>query len=118
MASARLDVHLLTQPGGDPDGDLAPALGRVIERHRGRHGRDPAGVIVHPSKGEAVRAALATLGLGVSVEVSGGPLAWEVWTRDGESDRPPPSLLARVEAAQPMTSERARQLVLELEALC
>lgn len=112
--------------------NLAALIGPALADFRDRYGCLPAGVAVHKALVGKAQAALDDLGVIIPVAGCGGVLVGECWLQvvarqtaltpgagqeaTQRSNGGPPSMLARVAAAQAaMTPERARQLVLQLE---
>jgi phage-related tail protein len=115
-------IYGLATPGGTAPTDLAPALTRVLEAHRQRHGSPPAGLVVNKTViGEAVEVVKA-MGNGLQVTTSGGCLAWECWVEVATDGQKPsgkrPSLASRAMKVQlEMTQARAREILAEQLAM-
>ena len=99
-------------------------LGAALEQFRELFGADPVAVIVNAGLVDETAAAVIGGGLGIPVMSSGGALLGELWLQRPAVDVKAAaetirSLTARVSAAHravdPMTPERARQMVLALE---
>lgn len=105
-------------------------LGVALAAFRDQFDADPAGVVVNPGLVEQTAAAAVGAGLDIPVASSGGVLLGEIWLQRPAADPVSAvdaeagaaalrSLTARVaearRAAEPMTPERARQMVMSLE---
>ena len=99
-------------------------LGDALAAFRDRFGRDPVAVAVNVTLVEQVEAAVIGHGLGISVASNGGALLGELWLQRPAVDYEAAvevvrSLTSRCDrarrTAEPMSTERARQMALALE---